>query len=89
VIAGPMCELCASGFFLRPDRTCSKCPEASGSSSTLERLRAALPFAAGILLTLMILTVILAKLQRMSGEDNARTVWMEVSAHLIHARAHH
>ncbi len=89
MIAGPMCELCASGFFLRPDRTCSKCPEASGSSSTLERLRAALPFAAGIIVTLMILTVILAKLQRMSGEDNARTLWMEVSARLIHSRAHH
>jgi hypothetical protein len=89
VIAGPMCELCASGFFLRPDRTCSKCPEASGYSSTLERLGAALPFAAGIIVTLMILTVILAKLQRMSGEDNARTVWMEVSAQWIHSPTHH
>lgn len=75
-----MCEACASGFFLGPDRTCSKCPEASGSSSTLERLRAALPFAAGIVLTLVVLTLILAKLERMSGEDDARTVCMEVSA---------
>ena len=88
VLAGPMCEVCASGFFLRPDRVCSKCPEASGSSSTLERLKAALPFAAGILVTLMILTVILARLERMSGEDDARTVWLEVSADRMHSRAH-
>jgi len=81
-LAGPMCEACASGFFLRPDRTCSKCPEASGSSSTLERLRAGLPFAAGIVVTLTILALILAKLKRISGEDNARTVWMEVSTQL-------
>jgi hypothetical protein len=77
--AGPMCEACASGFFLRPDRTCSKCPEAFGSSSTVEVLRAALSFAAGIVLTLVILALILAKLERMSGEANTRTVWMEVA----------
>ena len=88
MLAGPMCEVCASGYFLRPDRVCSKCPEASGSSSTLERLKAALPFAAGILVTLMILTVILAKLERMSGEDDARTVWLEVSADRMYSRAH-
>jgi hypothetical protein len=77
--AGPMCEACASGFFLRPDRTCSKCPEASGSSSTVEVLRAALSFAAAIVLTLALLALILAKLERMSGEANTRTVWMEVA----------
>jgi hypothetical protein len=36
----------------------------------------------------MILTVILAKLERMSGEDDARTVWLEVSADRMYSRAH-
>ena len=81
--AGPMCEACASGFYLRPDRTCGKCPELSGSSSAAERLRAALPFSAALVATCLIVTVLVAKVERMSGEQNTRRVWMEVTPQLL------
>ena len=74
-----MCEACASGFYLRPDRICSQCPESSGSSSNAERLRAALPFSAGLLGTFLIVTVLVAKVERMSGEENTWKVWVEVT----------
>ena len=78
-----MCEACASGFYLRPDRICSRCPESSGSSSDAERLRAALPFLAGLLGTFLIVAVLVAKVERMSGEQNTRRVWMEVTPQLL------
>ena len=74
-----MCEACASGFYLRPDRICSQCPESSGSSSDAERLRAALPFLAGVLGTFVIVAVLVAKVERMSGEESTRKVWVEVT----------
>ena len=78
--AGPMCEVCAPGFYLRPDRICGECPEASGSSSIAERVKGALPFTTTLLATLVIMTWILARLERMSGEDNTRKAWVEVSS---------
>ncbi len=79
-----MCQACASGFYLRPDRTCGKCPESSDSSSAAERLRAALPFSAALVGTCLIVTVLVAKVERMSGEQNTRRVWMEVTV-CVHA----
>ena len=80
LLAGPMCEVCAPGFYLRPDRACEECPEASGSSSIAERVRAALQFAAALLASLVVMTWILARLERWSGEDDACKVLMEVSS---------
>ncbi len=79
VFAGSMCEACAPGFYLRPDRVCGRCPESFGSSSAGTRVQAALQFSAAVFGTCLFVTVLVAKLERMSGEENPRKVWMEVT----------
>ena len=76
--AGAMCASCASGFYLRPDRTCVKCPEASGTSALVERLKAALPFGAFVVLFFGIVVVLLVKLERLGGADDAQKAWTRV-----------
>ena len=79
VFAGSMCEACAPGFYLRPDRVCGQCPESFGSSSAAVRVQAALRFSAAVFGTCLIVAVLVAKLERMSGETSTRKVWTEVT----------
>ena len=79
--AGPMCNSCASGFYLRPDRTCAECPNAAGMSTIAERVKAALPFASALLASFGIVAALLFKLARLSGEDDAKRAWVKVSLH--------
>jgi hypothetical protein len=79
VFAGWMCEACAPGFYLRPDRVCGQCPESFGLSSAAVRVQAALRFSAAVFGTCFMVTVLVAKLERTSGEENPRKVWMEVT----------
>ena len=72
-----MCTSCADGFYLRPDRTCAKCPEA-GTSTIAERLKAALPFAAVLLGSFAIVAAALFALARSIGEDDAKRAFEKV-----------
>ena len=73
-----MCTSCADGFYLRPDRTCAKCPEAAGTSTIAERLKAALPFAALLLGSFAIVAAALFALARSTGEDDAKRAFEKV-----------
>jgi hypothetical protein len=77
--AGLLCKSCASGFYLRPDGTCAECPNAAGTSSIAEKVKAALPFASALLGSFGIVAALLFKLVRLSGEDDAKRAWVKVS----------
>ena len=74
-----MCNSCASGSYLRPDMTCAECPNAAGTSTIAERLKAAVPFASALLGSFVIVAALLFKLARLSGEDDAKRAWVKVS----------
>ena len=74
-----MCKSCASGFYLRPDMTCAECPNAAGTSTIAERMKAAVPFASALLGSFGIVAALLFKLARLSGEDDAKRAWVKVS----------
>ena len=77
--AGLLCKSCASGFYLRPDGTCAECPNAAGTSTIAEQAKVALPFASTLLGSFGIVTALLFKLARLSGENDAKRAWMQVS----------
>ncbi len=74
-----MCTSCAQGFYLRPDRTCAQCPEAAGTSTSAQRLKASLPFAAVLLGSFAIVATALFALARSTGEDDAKRAFEKVS----------
>ena len=77
--AGLLCKSCASGFYLRPDGTCAECPNAAGTSTIAEQAKVALPFASTLLGSFGIVTALLFKLARLSGENDAKRAWMQAS----------
>ena len=81
--AGLLCKSCASGFYLRPDGTCAECPNAAGTSTIAERMKAAVPFASALLGSFGIVAALLFKLARLSGEDDAKRAWVKVSVSLF------